>query len=212
MTKKFPVRYTGGAPASFRSTASIISSPIVQLDEDHMYQLRPTSRSIITSGATENQYQESLFQRSLGSSGPLPVTVLPNFPDIDGEPSDSQILNKLREFINSGDDVYTPAFQYIIITQQNSIFAHASNRYSSRSIQLEDKRVSVRIVSMALEDKSFLPKGPYFLVDYNVYEAWRLFPDKNDAFFAPVEKDQSDETRCVLLCNKVCWFFPGALR
>lgn len=45
---------------------------------------------------------------------------------------------------------------------------------------------------MSIKKEEALPAGLYFLRDSELREAWRLFPDEADAFFAPLQPSPSD--------------------
>ncbi len=153
--------------------------------------------------ALKTIYFHKSSARSLPSSTPLTCSKRP----IDGKYSDHQLViavtvlpftvsqplstdgvSGILKRFRSADDVFCSSFLSAIVVQTNG---EANTTDTCLTIRIDNEQVPV--IQVTVPETGPIPEGPYFLADHVLYEAWRLFPDTADAFFAPVQPDAQDE-------------------
>ncbi|RCI11651.1 hypothetical protein L249_7778 [Ophiocordyceps polyrhachis-furcata BCC 54312] len=118
------------------------------------------------------------IQETIKPDALLPVTLLETH-EIFGNVDDT-----LRRF-QSWDDVFAPEFGFVLVEKPaaNSSRAVTTSMTSDKELyRLTDGRELNHAASLASQDLTGLPSGPYFLQGPNLHQAWRLYDDTADAF------------------------------
>ena len=112
----------------------------------------------------------------------LPAIVLSFIQD--GQVSEAALANTVIAF-SGNDDVFNRGFVTAVIVQQEGVLKTPEAAETCESISLG--KDTLPLIRMATKKGDALPGGPYFLQGSELREAWRLFPDVADAFFAPLQ-------------------------
>lgn len=120
----------------------------------------------------------------------LPVIVLPFMPD--GQVTEDILVEHVLKFSDE-DDVFCLEFMATVIVQQYEDVRTSIETHTSESIAFGKDHLP--LIRVGTKREHALPAGPYFLQGNELREAWRLYPDDADAFFAPLEpRPTSDGT------------------
>lgn len=95
--------------------------------------------------------------------------------------TDETIGDILSSF-QATDDVYTRAFDDVLILQTWAASGYLDNSWDSFNSSLFNNTA----VHQAPSADALLPEGPYFLDTDRLHQAWRLYDDVLDAFVVPV--------------------------
>ncbi|KAK0645729.1 amidase signature domain-containing protein [Cercophora newfieldiana] len=136
----------------------------------------------------------------------LPAIVLPFVQD--GQVNEATLARTVIDF-SEKDDVFNRGFVGAVIVQQEGVLKTPKAAETCESISLG--KDTLPLIRMATKKRDALPGGPYFLRGSELREAWRLFPDVADAFFAPLQPtpESNDGNRFSLL--KVSGIFGPSL-
>ncbi|RDA91780.1 hypothetical protein CP533_2844 [Ophiocordyceps camponoti-saundersi (nom. inval.)] len=124
------------------------------------------------------------IQETIKPDALLPVTLLETH-EIFGDVDDT-----LRRF-QSWDDVFAPEFGFVLVEKPGANSSRAAAKRSTASgkelFRLTDSGGAgdgdpSSVASLASQDLTGLPSGPYFLQGPNLHQAWRLYDDTADAF------------------------------
>jgi hypothetical protein len=118
----------------------------------------------------------------------LPVIVLPFMPD--GQVTEVTLAHHVLKFSDE-DDVFSPEFMAAVIVQQYQDVKTHSTPHTSETIAFSKDHLP--LIRMGINREHALPAGPYFLHGKELREAWRLYPDDADAFFAPLQPTPMDD-------------------
>lgn len=100
----------------------------------------------------------------------VPVTLLTTSQIFDGD------VDNLLTLYDIYDDVFIPEFGAVLVekTPANTTDYRDDSRFGARVHRLVENSTT--------RDFEQLPSGPYFLYGPNLYQAWRLYSDDQDAF------------------------------
>ncbi|KAK0610591.1 amidase signature domain-containing protein [Bombardia bombarda] len=103
-----------------------------------------------------------------------------------GLPSAEKVSATLERFLHE-DDVWCSAFQSTLVIQTRQGPEVTADASTCPTIRVGDSHL--KVIQLPVNATAPIPDGPYFLVNHHLHEAWRLFPDTADAFFAPLQPD-----------------------